>query len=241
MHEELSVMVPVPVQILAAFGDRYLAANTGTWRAIMVGTNRLSTDELTALAQVQDSASWLNPGHEDNYYTAAAILPWAGELEATQRILERAISARPTDIYAPFFHGFNAIYFKGDGATASKDLLTAAAHAESNDERQALTVLAARWSERNNDPKLAIGIVSQMAKETHDAALKQYLEQRVARLEGLIQLQAAAKRYQESHGRPLDDLNQLVASGTLPTLPQDPLGDGYGLRDHMPVLLLPKN
>ena len=80
-----------------------------------------------------------------------------------------------------------------------------------------------------------------MAKETQDAALKNYLEQRIVRLEGLIQLQAAAKRYQERYGRPIDDLDQLVASGMLSALPKDPLGDGYGLRDHIPVLLLPKN
>lgn len=241
MQESLSVMIPVPVQIVAAFGDRYLAANIGTWRAIMVGTHRMSKDELTALSQVQDSASWLNPGHEDNYYTAAAILPWAGELEATQRILKRATQARPHDLYPSFFHGFNALYFLGDGLTASQSLRTAAAHAQSNDERQALSVLAARWSERNNAPQIAIGIVSHMAKESKDPALKAYLAQRVVRLEGLVQLRAAATRYQERYGRPLENLEQLVSGGILAAVPVDPLGDGYGLQDNQPVLLSPKN
>lgn len=240
VQDDLQVMVPVPLQILGAFGDRYFAANAGTWRAIMVSPRHLSQDELTALAQIQETVSWLNPGHEDNYYTATAILPWAGKTDSTQRILKRATDGRPNDPYAPFFYAFNALHFYQDRLAASQALLVAASHATDPGDKQGLTVLAAQWLEKGSDLSNAQRIVQQMAKDTRDPALKAHLTHRAERLAGLITLRDAAQRYETQYGRQLDNLNQLVSSGIIRQLPTDPFGDGYALSGHQPVFAPPR-
>jgi hypothetical protein len=240
IREDLDVMVPIPAQIFSAFGDRFLASNAGTWRAIMVGARTLSADELTALAQIQLSAAWLNPGHEDNYYIATAILPWAGKVDETQQILQWATEARPHDVYAPFFHGFNAMNFLGDFATATRSAQIAAAHSGDIGEKQALSVIAARWSEKSDDSAMALRIVKKMADDSKDPALKNYLMQRAIRLEGLVVLRTAAQEFRKNETVPLRDLKQLVQSGLITVIPDDPLGGGYTLKNEWPIMLPPK-
>lgn len=234
----MSVALPVPLQLLYAGGDRYLAANVGTWRAIMVGTVKLPHDTLKVLARVQGDVSWLNPGQEDNYYTATAILPWEGELDATQEILERATKARPTDVYPPFYLGFNKLHFHGDVQGAVEALVLAASHAQDEGTRQALTVMAARWSEKSDETEIAIQMVRLMAEGSKDRALKDYLKLREQRLQGLKSLRDAYKRFTESHGAPPASFGEMVSGGAIDRLPVDPLDGGYVLKDGS-VFLMP--
>lgn len=233
----LSVSLPVPLQLLYTGGDRFLAANVGAWRAVMVGTGKLPLETLQALARVQEDVSWLNPWHEDNYYTATAVLPWGGAVDATQTILARATEARRNDVYPPFYYGFNQLYFRADLAGAVDSLLLAAAHATDDDERQALTVMAARWSETNDDTTAAIEALRVMAARTKDAALANYLGLRRQRLETLLLVQEAARRFQSRHGRAATQIAELKTGGFLTELPEDPLGGGYLIRGGKPVLL----
>jgi hypothetical protein len=97
VNVEMQVALPLFVQVAMAGGDRFLAANIAAIRALWVDNFKMQREEFKVLAKVQEDVSWLNPGHEDNYYIAAAILPWNGELDAAQRILARATMARRFD------------------------------------------------------------------------------------------------------------------------------------------------
>lgn len=240
VHDQLQVVVPLPLQVFSSFGDRYLAANVGTWRALMVGIQQLSKDEITALTQIQLDASWLNPGHEDDYYLATSTLPWEGKVEQAQTILERAGKARPHDIYPWFFHGMNALHFNGDSRTAVQSAQTAATHAQDENTRGTLIAMAARWAERDDDIGLTITIVEQMARDAKDPGLKHYLNQRVIRLQGLAQLREANKRYVAHYNKVPSDLEQLISSGLIRKIPDDPLGGGYSLKNGRPIMLPPK-
>lgn len=233
----MTVALPIPLQLAYAAGDRYLAANAGTWRAIMVGTQKLPPETLAALARVQEDVSWLNPAHEDNYYTATAILPWEGQVARTQTILHSATEARPEDVYPPFYYGFNQVHFLGDVPGAVEAFRIAAGHAQDEGTRQALTVLAARWSEKSDDTEMAIQMVRVMADATRDRALKDYLQLRIQRLEGLLVLRNAQKQFVQRFGRALASVDELVASGLITKVPQDPLDGGYAVSKDLVVLL----
>ena len=233
----MSVALPVPLQLLYAAGDRYLAANVGAWRAVMVGTGKLPPETLHALARVQEDVSWLNPGHEDNYYTATAILPWEGEVEPTQVVLDRATHARPADVYPPFYLGFNRIHFLGDVQGAVDALLVAAARAPDEGTRQALTAMAARWSEKSDDTEIAIQMVRVMIASAADGAFKTYLRQREERLQGLRTLREAQTRFVHDRGAPPQRIEDLVSGGYLARLPVDPLEGGYTIKNGNVVLL----
>jgi len=83
---EMEVAMPRFVQVVMAAGDRFLAANLAVFRALVVSTATMSAENYRILGIVQSDAAWLNPAQEDNYYIAAAILPWAGEVAAAQYI-----------------------------------------------------------------------------------------------------------------------------------------------------------
>lgn len=226
---EIRIALPLFVQVLGFAGDRYLAANVAGVRALVVETGKMTADEFAILGKVQTDVSWLNPAHEDNYYTAAAILPWNGELEAAQTILARATHARPNDYQPAFYYAFDLLHFRHDAKGASEWMLMAAEKLPEGDERLQMQNLAAIWMDKVDDIDLAIRVVDGMAKQAKRKDFRHYLEQRVARLRSLKDLREAQQLYQQRFGRPLRQINELIASGIIDKLPDDSLGFGFAL------------
>ena len=224
---QMQVALPLFVQVFMAMGDRYLAANLASIRALVVATDKMQPDEFKILAKVQEDVSWLNPAHEDNYYIAFAILAQYGELDSAQTILARASRARFFDYQPSFFYAFNQWYYKHDPAGAAAWLREAAEKLPDPDQRLTMQNMAARWMDKAQDTELAIRVVESMAKEARRKDFRIYLETRVARLRQLQQLRTAAVTYRERFGKPLSKLSDLVDSGVLPALPMDPFGFGF--------------
>jgi hypothetical protein len=234
---EMQVALPLFVQVFMAMGDRHLAADLAAIRALVVAPEKMQPDEFRILAKVQEDVSWLNPAHEDNYYTAFAILTQYGELDAAQTILARAGRARYFDYQPSFFYAFNLWYHKHDPAGAAAWMLKAAEKLPDPDQRLTMQNLAARWMDRAQDTQLAIRVVEAMAKEARRKDFRAYLELRVLRLRQLHQLRTAAAAYRERFGRPLPNLQELVDSGMLPALPTDPFGFGFGFDKQGEIVL----
>lgn len=226
---ELQVALPLFVQVFMTAGDRHLAANLAAIRALVVATDKMRPQDYRILGKVQEDASWLNPAHEDNYYTATAILPWNGELDAAQTILARATHARYFDYQPAFYYAFHLLHFKGDAVGASAWMRAAAEKLPRDDERLIMQNIAARWMDRAQDTDLAIRIVEAMAQQAKRKDFRAYLEQRVVRLRSLKQLRAAAEDYRRRFGRPLVKLADLVEAGLVTAIPADPFGFGFDL------------
>jgi hypothetical protein len=224
---ELQVALPLFVQVFMTAGDRYLAANLASIRALVVTTEKMRPEDYRILSKIQDDASWLNPAHEDNYYIATAILPWNGELDTAQAILARASKARPFDYQPAFYYAFHQLHFKGDAAGASAWLREAAEKLPNDEEKLIMQNFAARWIDRAGDVDLAIRVVEAMAKQARRKDFRAYLEVRVARLKSLKDLRAAAASYGQRVGRPPLKLQELVDSGLIAAIPTDPFGFGF--------------
>lgn len=221
--------LPLFVQVALAGGDRNLAASWSALRALVTETARMAREEYQVLAQVQEDASWLNPAHEDNYYIAAAILPWEGQVAPTQSILRRATLARPFDYQPPFYYAFNQVHFRGDAAGASEWLRRAARNLPDPEEQLTLEDYAARWLDRSHDLDLAARIVDTMAAQAKRKDFAVYLRQRSQRLRDLAALRRAAAAYAERHQRPPESLDDLVRTGLIAKMPQDPFGSGFAI------------
>lgn len=226
---EIEVALPVFVQVAMAGGDRYLAASWSVIRALVTETSRMAREEYEILGQVQKDASWLNPAHEDNYYIAAAILPWEGQLDPTQVILRRATRARFFDYQPPFYYAFNLVHFKGDVLAASQWLQQAAEKLPDPEERLILQNFAARWLDRSQDLDTAARIVDAMAAQAKRKDFADYLRKRAQRLRDLALLRRAATVYVERQGKPAGSLNDLLKAGLVEKLPVDPFGFGYAI------------
>lgn len=237
--ETMDVALPPELQVFLAMGDRYLAANIETFRALVLTINEKDPTTLRVLSEVQKGASTLNPAHEDNYYIAQAVLPWNDLVAPAQYIESRAMEARPWDFLPGFFYAFNRYYFEHDAHGGAEILLRAAKRLEKN---EGVIGMAALWQERGEDPQLAIDLIRGMQESTRSQKLKADLQVRIDRLQGLIALREAAARFAERRGRAPTSLGELLESGELARLPQDPLGIGYGLDNNgQPVLLRSKN
>ncbi|MDR1163940.1 MAG: hypothetical protein LBM17_08935 [Candidatus Accumulibacter sp.] len=226
---EIAVALPLFVQVLMSGGDRFLAANLGSVRTLVTESAKMQPEEYRILAKLQVDVSWLNPAHEDNYYTASAILPWNGEVDAAQTVLRRASLARPFDLYPPFYYAFNLVYFKNDPIEASAWLRARAPMLPNADERLMLENFAARWVDRAKDLKLAVAVVESMAKQAMRKDFREYLETRAQRLRDLIALREAATSFLKKRGRPPQTLEQLVKERFIPQIPSDPFGAGFKL------------
>lgn len=235
---EMEVALPWFIQVIMTGGDRYLAAEVNTVRALVSSTAKMDAGNYRILARVQEDASWLNPGNADNYYLAAAILPWNDELDASQRILMNATHGRPFDSLPPFYYGFNIYYFNKDPTSAARWMRAAAAREDSQQNRFALENIAAKWYEKGNDPAVAISLVEAMAMEARDPAFRRYLLQRVERLRMLQSLIEVAEKFEAQTGRKLKRLDELIVGGYVTELPVDPLKLGFGVdNEGHPVLL----
>lgn len=229
LSPELLVTLPRSVQVLVSAGDRYLAANLAGFRVLVADTLRMNAADYAVQAKLQTDIAWLNPAHEDNYYIAAALLPWNGQLDAAQFVLRRASEARLRDYQPLFYYAFNYYHFLRDPVTAADLLLKGAERTTDQQDQWALQNLAARWIERGYQTSAAAGIVDAMAKNAPPGAFRNYLAKRALRLGELARLQELAKQYRELTGHPPSDLQQLVDSGLIRELPKDPLGMGFAL------------
>lgn len=236
-NEEMRVALPVAVQLLMSGGDRYFAGNMAMLRVLVTPARVTSAESFAVQARVQQDVSWFNPANEDNYYVAAAMLPWYGQSSITQTILKRAANARPNDPNPAFFYAFNALYFDKNPVLASEWLRRAAQSTFDFEERVGLENMAARWIEKSSDVDLAIAVVKSMATEARQPDFRNYLLKRVARLENLKQLREATNVFVEKFGKPPTRLDDLVSAELIGSIPADPFGFGYGLnRNGLPVL-----
>lgn len=238
VRAEIETRLPLFVQVAMAGGDRYLAASLAAVRALVTETSRMAPDEYRTLAQVQADASWLNPAHEDNYYTAAAILPWEGQVDATLSILRRATLARPYDYQPPFYYAFYLVQFKNDALGAGEWARRSALRLSNPDERLVMENFAARWLDKSQDLGTAVRIIEAMAAQARRKDFADYLRQRAQRLRDLDALRHGARRYLEQFGKPPAALQDLADAGLIAKMPVDPFGFGFAIgKDGVPQLL----
>lgn len=235
-EDVLRVRLPLPVQLAYAGGDPYLAANLNVFRSLMVDSRVRESETYRIQGQLQADAAFFNPRHEDNYYLAAAILPWNGQVVAAQDVLLKATQTRPWDMWPPFFYAFNTMYFERDMARAGHWAEVAAERNPGN--APALKAMASAWYERGDDPQIALRMLQAMYEQSRDENFRALLEARMERLKGLQRLRDAAAAYRAATGATAQQLPELLGYAGLEALPRDPMELGYALNaDGLPVLV----
>ncbi|WP_457790998.1 hypothetical protein [Pseudomonas sp. PL-6] len=228
------VVIAAPVLLVLFGGDRFLAANLEAMRLAATGVE-FGRADTGYLIRAQQEVAKLNPCHEDNYYLANGLLTWGGADREGTEVLRRAMQCRFWDELPAFFYGFNQAFFNKDIDEASRALELAAKRATDNAAsfRKLAVMLQA---ESFADEKLALEyLVQQRDAARGDPKLQQMLDKRVVRLQGLVALREAQRRFEAASGA-LRNLDQLVEHGLLAALPKDPLRLGYELKDGRIVL-----
>jgi|TARA_Y100001949_G_scaffold176612_1_gene190860 hypothetical protein len=222
------VVIPAPLLVALHGGDRFLAADFETMRLAATGMDDRGVDT-SYLVRAQREVARLNPCHEDNYYLANGLLTWGGAVEEGNDVLRAAVECRFWDEFPPFFYGINLSFFQHNNAEAARVLEIGAKRSTQN--AAAIRKLAVMLrAEQFTDERLALNYLIQQRDSASDPKLRDMLDKRVIRLQGLIALRDAQRRYEGEHG-PLIALEQLVERRLIDSLPADPLRLGYELRD----------
>lgn len=238
---EIVFYLPPPAQLVSAAGDRYLAANVSVFRTFMEDTTRPLTPEgYSILANLHKDAAFLNPGHEDNYYVAAAILPWAGYVTETQYVLSRAIEGRPKDHLPGFLYAFNQRHFEKNPYAAAVTLRQTASRMPEGQNRLALEALSAAWFERSEGSNAA-GLLRALAESTRNKAFAAYLARRANRLENMATIERAVQKWSEKvvNGTP-PTMDLLLRGGYLSAMPTDPFFGQYAISQAGKVIVIEK-
>lgn len=220
------LILPLPADVLLAGGDSYLAANLNFLRAATTPFD--ATNSLASRAQFHLRVARLNPKHEDNYYLASGGLVWMGDVNSGQTVLAEAAKARYWDPLPYFFQGANEVYFNRNFLEGGRLVGLAAAIATGGN-KTFFTDLSAKLYSRAEDLDAGIRYIKLLAANASSPEFSQFLMKRAQRLALLQQLRTATARYQQQFGQPPQQLEQLVSSGVLTALPQDPIGLGFEL------------
>ncbi|MFT3757750.1 hypothetical protein [Thauera sp.] len=222
------VVLSAPVQLLLTGGDRFLAANFESIRAVATASDAPEAAEANASFAIRARrvVAQLNPCHEDNYYQGNALLTWGGAVAEGNDLLRRATDCRFWDEVPPFFYGFNQYFFLHDVDGARAALETAAERATDNAAgfRKFAIMLAAG---ELMDDSAALEFLQREHAQTSDPKLQGMLDKRIIRLQGLMALRAAQQRYEARFGQALTNPQALIDSGELNAFPDDPLRIGY--------------
>jgi hypothetical protein len=222
------VVVPAPLQVAMATGDRFLAADLEAIRTLATPSDALEAeaDNMSFAIRARNVVAQLNPCHEDNYYLANALLTWGGAVRQGNEVLRAAAKCRFWDEFPPFFYGFNLFYFQGDVPGATHALNQAADRSKEN--APALRKLAIMITAGSlQDDAAALAYLENERKQAKDDKLRGMLDKRIARLQGLIVLRQAQAAYEQRFGKPLIDPQAIIETGLLQEFPADPLKIGY--------------
>ncbi|MEN2508305.1 hypothetical protein V8Z77_15445 [Stutzerimonas stutzeri] len=222
------VVIPAPLLVLLNGGDRFLAADLETMRLAATGLDDRGADT-GYLVRAQKEVARLNPCHEDNYYLANGLLTWGGAVEEGNAVLRAAVACRFWDEFPPFFYGINLSFFQHNNEEAARMLEIGAGRSTQNAAAMQKLAIMLR-AEQFADERLALNYLIQQRDSAADPKLRGMLDKRVIRLQGLIALRDAQRRYEQEHG-PLTSLDQLIEQHMIESLPTDPLRLGYELRD----------
>jgi tetratricopeptide (TPR) repeat protein len=215
----------------ALLGYHHLGADILWLRLVQViGKKRNSEDEYEWIYHALDVVTMLDPQYAYAYYAGGVIL---GELanrpDLSNRLLERGVKANPDEWNIPFLLGYNHYFLLGDPAKGAQYIMQAASLPGGP---SYLPGLATRMAAEAGSPETALAFLEARLRETQDPEMRESLARRMKEViieRDLHILESAVEAYRTQHQNLPATLMDLVATGTLHALPQEPFGGDYRL------------
>jgi len=229
----LQLILPDYQELLAASILGKVILYYGSLTETINAPNQLvSKADYPAMSRAVHAALRLDPYNMDGYYFGQAILVWdAGHYKLATDLLEYGMQYRTWDWQLPFFAGFDYAYFLKDKERAAKMYMLAG---EKSGE-PLFKSLAGRYLQEAGDTQMAIDYLKMIEKGEGTPAVKNALKTRILAFEGAKAIEDARELFKASHGSLPADINELVKSRYLTSIPIDPYGGRYYLDEHYQV------
>lgn len=158
------------------------------------------------------------------FYTQAN-LPWRPDMtEKAIELLKISSTHRDWDWQPDFYIGFDYYYHLSDNLSGSKYLMAAS---KKPGAPPLLGLLGARLAQKEGQTNAGITFLKAMHANEENERKKDQIQQRINALEGVLILEKAVETFRQKTNRPPKDLDELVATGILSSLPENPYGEGY--------------
>ncbi|MDH4100919.1 MAG: hypothetical protein OEV28_10145 [Nitrospirota bacterium] len=177
-----------------------------------------------------DLVTTLDPRHTMAYHGAGVVLAVYAEprrLEESNAILKKGIKNDPDAWQHPFYLSFNYFHYMNDYETAAKYMAMAAAKPK---HPHYVEKLAARLYAEARDPESGILFLASVIESTGDEKVRKELEERFLQLvaeRDMNTLDEAIRWHEKKTGKKPAMLLELLVSGALPELPEEPRGGNY--------------
>jgi hypothetical protein len=196
----------------------------------VLGKKKTSADEYEWIYHTLDVITTLDPQYDYAYYVGGVVLTnLAHRTDLSNRLLEKGFDANPTVWNLPFLLGYN-YYFILDDAARGAEYMAAAAKLPGGPSY--LPGLASRMYAEANNPEVALQLLKALWLQTQDQEMREVLENRAKEIiiERDIQaLESARDAYRAKQGHLPGALNDLVISGEVGRIPDEPFGGTYSI------------
>jgi hypothetical protein len=209
----------------------YLFLKTMTFLGQKIGEREdPSAEDWRLINQMLERITDLDNLFWDPYLFAETMLAWeAGMPEEANKLLLKAAKHRTEDYRPLYFIGFNHFYFQKDPYQAAQYLRKAAKLPKAP---FYLTGLAARMSLYGNQTAIGIAFLEDILKNTLDPTIRQYLGKRLATLKIISSLEEDVKEYKSKYQTLPQSLDDLVKTGIISSIPDDPYGGRFVLLEN---------
>jgi tetratricopeptide (TPR) repeat protein len=227
--EDLAHLPPAEHLKPAMLGYHNLGAD-GLWLRLLqvLGKKRNTPDEYEWIYHVLDVITTLDPQYDYAYYVGGVVLTnLANRVDLSNRLLEKGFKENPTVWNIPFLLGYNYYFVQGDAAKAA-EYIAAAARLPGGPAY--LPGLAARMYAEANNPDTALQFLEALWRQTQDEGMREVIAKRAKEVmieRDIRSLEAAVQEYSAKQGHLPKRLQDLVSSGYLTQIPQEPFGGSY--------------
>jgi len=217
---------------LAVLGYRNIVADFIWLKAVQnyAGRNQSRAGYLAAY-HAADVATDLDPDFVHAYKASGTILSvWANMPNESVAILKKGVQNNPAVWELPFFLGYDYYYDLHDPQTAATYFQKAASLPGSPGW---LGKLAAKMTVQAGDPDAALEFLQRLYQATSDERTREGLLERMGEVEverRIRLLEGAVKQYRDQYGVLPKQLNDLAGKGLLATIPEDPRGGQFVIR-----------
>lgn len=215
----------------ALLGYHNLGADVVWLRLLQVlGKKRNTADEYEWIYHALDVVTTLDPQYDYAYYVGGVVLTnIANRVDLSNRLLEKGCKNNPGEWSIPFLLGYNHYFILGNAAKAA-EYIAAAARLPGGPAY--LPGLATRMYAEANNPDTALQFLETLWRQTEDAGMREVLEKRAKEVmieRDIRLLESSVQQYSAKQGHLPDTLRDLVSSGLLTQIPQEPFGGSYKL------------
>jgi tetratricopeptide (TPR) repeat protein len=191
-----------------------------------VGDRRAQERGWAKLHALGDLVTDLDPRHGYAYQSVGLVLSAAGRLDESDRILEKGQRHAPRWTF-PFYLAFNHFFYRGDYEAAARWAEVAAKMPGASTR---ISHLALSLKVKSGSPDDAVRFLEEMRGTASDDRTADAIDEqlRIALLQrNFAVLDEAVTRFRELRGRPPQPLEEIVWSGLLAVIPEDPYGGRY--------------